>query len=105
MHKLLLGVAVAALMLTGCATLERNDDSKFLMLSDSQWSMEAMTRYYSKPENAEWEAKRMEWLRQYTTDNGCRSFTVTSRVWTRNPGSFAPEGTGRLLYLGTCVRR
>jgi hypothetical protein len=48
----------------------------------------------------------MGWLEGYTRSNGCKGYRITSRAWTRTEGGLLPipEGTGRLIYMGTCER-
>ena len=111
----LAGLILAFSAIGGCATVHKMDRgmmSKFEMLSPTEWRMTASTAASYPPESAKAEAIRKEWIEQYTKTNGCSSFTVSNRIWTKTPSdsvvasgfSKFTDSVGTLLYTGTCDR-
>lgn len=102
-------IVLLAVLLSGCATLDRSSESRFEMVSDTSWRMWARTASNYAPDSERAEAIRMDWIQTYVEANGCRSFQVVDRRWTKEPtDSFMRTGlsssVGALTYTGTCER-
>jgi len=79
----------------------------FEMTSQKSWTMKVQTASNYKPNDEKAEKIRISWLAQFTHENKCPDFEITSRVWTKSPtDNFIQTGfsdsVGKLVYKGTC---
>lgn len=98
-----------ALVVSGCATLDRSSVSRFEMVTDTSWKMWARTASNYAPDSERAEAIRMSWIQKYVEANGCKTYQIVDRRWTKEPtDNFMQSGfsssVGELAYTGTCVR-
>lgn len=108
-RSMIVMVACFASALVGCATLDRSSESRFEMVTDTSWRLWARTASNYAPDSERAEAIRLGWIQKYTEANGCRSFKVTDRRWTKEPtDNFMrtgfSESMGALVYTGSCER-
>lgn len=99
-------VLTAAVLLAGCSTVHRLDRSvmtEFRMVSPESWEMTVGTGINYPPDSEKAEAIRLQWIGEHAKANGCTSYAVASRQFTKSASSFA-ESAGMLTYTGSCTR-
>lgn len=81
--------------------------TQFQLVEPGVWTMSAGTAANYPPESEKAESIRMGWIDQYVRANGCTTFEVESRSWTKTPTdnflvTGPSESVGRVYYKGTC---
>lgn len=102
--------ALLLVLLAGCATVHKMDRqmmTDFQMIAPGQWAMSATTAANYPVDSEKAEAIRIEWIGQHIRANGCTTFQVDSRNWTKTPTdnfmvTGASENVGKMYYKGTC---
>jgi len=98
---------VTILLISSCASHDRMLMTDFEMTSQESWTMKVQTASNYKPNDEQAEEIRINWLTQFTQENKCSGFEITSRVWTKSPtDNFIQTGfsesVGKLVYKGIC---
>lgn len=104
------GGALLLACVAGCATVHKMDRqmlTQFQMVEPGQWTMSAGTAANYPVDSEKAESIRLGWIDQYIRANGCTTFKVESRGWTKTPTdnfmvTGASDNVGRLYYKGTC---